>query len=170
MQQRDYFLTLALYHRWANRHLMEKVAAVSDADYVADLGLFFKSIHGTLNHILLVDRIWQGRITGNLFAMTGLDQVLVQERRVLPKELERQAGAWISLIEGLDEQAISRPLKYRNSAGEPREYVLALLLAHGFNHGTHHRGQVTAALSRLGLPTPSIDLPYYLDAVAAGTA
>ena len=170
MLQRDYFLTLARYHRWANRLLLEKVDAVSDTDYAADQGLFFKSIHGTLNHILLVDRVWQGRITGEIFPMTGLDQVLAEDRHALRTEMARQADAWIGLITGLDEQSIGRPLKYKNSAGEPREYVLALLLAHGFNHGTHHRGQVTAALSRLGLPTPSIDLPYYLDAIAAGTA
>ena len=52
------------YNRWANERLYEAASKLSDADYRADRGAFFKSMHGTLNHLLVGDRIWMRRFTG----------------------------------------------------------------------------------------------------------
>ncbi len=46
--------------------------------------------------------------------------------------------------------------------GTPAVLPFAATLAHVFNHGTHHRGQITAALTALGQPCPSLDLVYFL--------
>jgi uncharacterized damage-inducible protein DinB len=43
-------------------------------------------------------------------------------------------------------------------------------MMHVFNHGTHHRGQVTAALTMLGHESPSIDLVYMLQEEQAKSA
>lgn len=60
------FQCLARFNRWANERLYGVVAGLSDADYRADRGAFFGSIHATLNHLLLGDRIWFGRIAGDV--------------------------------------------------------------------------------------------------------
>ena len=46
------------YNAWCNERLYDAAVTVSDADYRADRGAFFKSLHGTLNHILVGDRLW----------------------------------------------------------------------------------------------------------------
>jgi uncharacterized damage-inducible protein DinB len=38
----------------------------------------------------------------------------------------------------------------------------AATLAHVFNHGTHHRGQISAALTAMGQPAPELDLVFLL--------
>jgi uncharacterized damage-inducible protein DinB len=35
-------------------------------------------------------------------------------------------------------------------------------MTHVFNHGTHHRGQITAAMTILGHKCPELDLFYML--------
>ena len=45
------------YNAWCNQRLYDAAALVSDADYRANRGAFFKSLHGTLNHLLVGDRI-----------------------------------------------------------------------------------------------------------------
>ena len=80
---------LARYNAWMNARLYERAAELSDAERRRDAGAFFRSIHGTLNHLLLTDRAWLWRFTGDAriaesrdaagkrIAMTGrLDQVL----------------------------------------------------------------------------------------------
>ena len=52
------------YNAWCNERLYDAAAKASDADYRADRGVFFKSLHGTLNHLLVGDRIWMQRFTG----------------------------------------------------------------------------------------------------------
>ena len=162
MLQRDYFATLGRYHIWADRCLLESLDPIGDADYHADQGLFFRSIHRTLNHLLLVDLLWHGRLTGKPFAVSGLDQELVKERGRLGEELLRQAEVLRDLVIGLDEARIGAANAYLDTEGRRREFPLALQLAHAFNHATHHRGQVTAVITRLGHASPVLDLPYFL--------
>ena len=163
MQLTDYFRELAGYHVWAHRRLLQALDPMSDVEYHADQGLFFRSVHRTFNHLLLGDLLWHGRITGKLFPMSGLDQELVKERASLAEEMMRQAVVLRDLVTGLDETRIRTPSAYLDSTGKRREYPLALQLAHAFNHATHHRGQVTAIITRLGYKSPVLDLPYYLD-------
>src|SRR5690606_37886662 len=61
----DHYRAMARYNRWMNGKLYALAAGLSDADRTRDLGAFFGSIHGTLNHILLADRTWLGRFTGD---------------------------------------------------------------------------------------------------------
>lgn len=162
MLQRDYFVTLGRYHIWAGQQLLESLGPISDMDYHADQGLFFRSIHRTLNHLLLVDLLWHGRLTGKPFAVSSLDQELVKERARLAEELLRQAEVLRDLVSGLDESRIGAVNAYVDTEGRRRESPLALQLAHAFNHATHHRGQITAVVTRLGHESPVLDLPYFL--------
>ena len=70
-------------------------------------------------------------------------------------------GLWRAWLAGQDDSGLLAPLEYRNQAGERFQRSHAEILAHLVNHGTHHRGQVTAAMSALGLETPVLDLLYY---------
>ena len=61
----DHYRALARYNRWMNERLYALCDEIPDADRKRDRGAFFRSIHGTLNHILLADRAWLGRFTGD---------------------------------------------------------------------------------------------------------
>lgn len=66
----------AQYNQTMNRQFYAACEPISDADRKRDLGAFFKSVHGTLNHILLGDKVWLGRIQSQPFAVKSLDQIL----------------------------------------------------------------------------------------------
>src|SRR5690554_6610589 len=53
---------MADYSHWMNQRLYTVCAGMKDEERKCDLNTFFRSIHGTLNHILLVDRLWFARI------------------------------------------------------------------------------------------------------------
>jgi uncharacterized damage-inducible protein DinB len=163
MKQHEYFRALAGYHIWADTRLLKALVPMSDADYHGDQGLFFRSVHRTLNHLLLVDLLWHGRLTGKPFAINGLDQELVKERDRLADETLGAAETLKGLVEKLDDARLESANAYVDTEGFRREYPLCLQLAHAFNHATHHRGQVTAVITRLGHESPVLDLPYYLN-------
>lgn len=153
---------MARYHRWANNVLSEHVRDMDESDYRTDVGLFFDSVHGTLNHILLVDRLWYARFIGDTFAPAGLDEELASNRRDLLKQIDEQSKTWIEFVDTLDEDELKPPLRYENTQGIPRELERGPALLHVFNHATHHRGQASAGLTQLGYPAPEMDLFYYL--------
>ena len=52
-----HFTQLARYNVWATARVLDAVRALPEEAYRRDVGLFFKSIHGTLNHLLVVSTI-----------------------------------------------------------------------------------------------------------------
>jgi uncharacterized damage-inducible protein DinB/GNAT superfamily N-acetyltransferase len=156
---RDQLRLLARYNLWATRELLRHVAELPDADYRRDLGLFFKSVHGTLNHLLLAEHaIWYRRFAEGASPSLALDAEIEPDRRALHERLVEGALSWLPLIEVWPESRLLGTLDYRRLNGEPVSLPFAAALTHVFNHGTHHRGQVTAALTALGRPGPELDL------------
>ncbi len=156
------FPLLAGYNAWANLRVYAAAAALSDADYRADRGAFFRSVHGTLNHILVADRIWMHRFTGEGAAPTRLDEILFEDLSDLAREREREDARIAHWVGGLSEADLERTVRYRTITNpKDVEQPLAPILLHLFNHQTHHRGQVHAMLTGLGAPSLALDLPWF---------
>jgi len=151
--------TMARYNQWMNERLYELCAQVSDAERKRDAGAFFKSIHATLNHLLLGDKIWMGRFTGQPFAFTSLAQELhadFDELRAGRASTDRSIVEWAQSLSDAD---FTRELSYMSAVKpQPRRYPLWFAVAHFFNHQTHHRGQLTTLLSQRGLDPGVTDL------------
>jgi uncharacterized damage-inducible protein DinB len=160
----SHYQMFAGYNAWCNERLYAAAAKLSDADYRADRGAFFKSMHGTLNHLLVGDRIWMLRFTGQGDLPKSLDAVLYEDFVAL-RAARRSEDAGISrYVKSLSEDDLGRKIRYRTFSNPADiEQVLAPALDHFFNHQTHHRGQAHALLSLIigNDATPSFDLIIY---------
>ncbi len=154
--------TMARYDLWATRRLLQAVDALPEADYRRDAGLLFKSVHGTLNHLLVAQRVWYARFADNESPQIPLDTELERDRGPLRDALIEGAQAWQPLLEAWPEARLTGRLEYRRIGGQAMSLPFHATLAHVFNHGTHHRGQVSAVLTACGRPAPELDLPYLL--------
>jgi uncharacterized damage-inducible protein DinB len=135
---------------------------VSAEQYRADRGAYFKSVHGTLNHLLVTDRIWMQRLTGEGAAPDRLDAILFERLEELRVAREAEDRRIVGFVEALDDHRLAGTIKYRRvSSPEQFEQQLAQALAHCFNHQTHHRGQVHALLTGLVGHAPELDLLYF---------
>lgn len=153
---------LAAYHGWANSTLLARIGEVPDGPYYAPAGLFFKSIHGTLNHLLLADRSWYGRFIGKPESYASLALELESDRHALAEQVAARHLLWQGLIDRAPSSMVAGQLHYRTTAGTASTTPWAGTLIHVFNHATHHRGQLTAALTGMGYECPELDLIYYL--------
>lgn len=156
---RQQLQTLARYNQWATERLIKVVDLLPDEAYRRNVGLFFKSVHGTLNHLLLAEHeLWFKRFSGAATGPTALDVEVEPDRQRLWQRLQGDAALWLPWLDGVSELQLLGELHYRRSDGQAMALPFAATLAHVFNHGTHHRGQVTAALTMLGQSCPELDL------------
>lgn len=153
------FEMLAGYNRWANGQLYAAAGELGETDYRADRGAFFRSMHGTLNHILAADRIWMRRFTGRGEAPDRLDAILFEGRGELAQARQAEDERILAYVEGLCESAFEGTFHYR-TISNPRDISqpLAPALIHFFNHQTHHRGQAHCLLTQIAGRAPSLDL------------
>ena len=150
------------YNAWANRRLYDAAAQLDIEQYRVDRGAFFKSVHGTLNHLLATDRIWMQRFTGEGDAPNRLDAILFETFDGLRAAREAEDRRIVDFVDRLDEERIAGTIKYRRvSSPEEFEQALAPALAHWFNHQTHHRGHVHALLTGLVGQAPELDLLFF---------
>jgi uncharacterized damage-inducible protein DinB len=163
MDPTDPYPLLARFNRWVNRRFYGLMAGLPDAERKRDRGAFFGSIHNTLNHLLVVDRLWLDRLEGRSNDIARLDTVLHDGFEPLAAERATVDERLIAYVDGLDATALAKPLRYRFISGTEAETPLHLVLITLFNHQTHHRGQVHALLTQLGMRPADSDIIDYLD-------
>jgi uncharacterized damage-inducible protein DinB len=152
------YTALSTYNQWMNGKLFAVCAGIPDRDRKSDRGAFFKSIHGTLNHILVADWIWLGRFTQQPF-VAKLDEELYSDFSQLQAARERCDLQIVTWAQNLTPDWLNTDLTYTNSSGLTRTLPHWLLVTHLFNHQTHHRGQLTTLLNQLGYDVGVTDLP-----------
>jgi uncharacterized damage-inducible protein DinB len=159
----DHYRMFAGYNRWASRLLYQAVGRLNDEQYREDRGAFFGSLHRTLNHILAADRIWMQRFTGTGEAPSSLDAILFNDLATLSTARAAEDERIVAWVGGLTEADLASRFTY-TSITNPVTVTqrLAPVLAHFFNHQTHHRGQCHATLTALGQPSVILDLVYFL--------
>lgn len=157
-----HFVTFAAYNAWANRRLYDACAEMSDEDRRAEAGAFFGSLHATLGHLVIADRIWLYRFTGAGPAPTALtsgDEIGFDELRADRTATDARIADYVA---GLSERDIERAISYTTiTLPEPITQPLGSALAHMFNHQTHHRGQCHHMLTAAGHEAPPLDLLFF---------
>lgn len=164
MMSPEWLGALARYNRWMNDKLYALADTLGDDARKRDGGAFFKSIHGTLNHILLADRVWLARFTGvtspDGFMAPGiraLDQELYADFADLRRERARTDDELSAWVVALTPEHLAAPLVFMRR-GQRNEFPLWWAVAHVFNHQTHHRGQITTLLTQQGCDPGVTDL------------
>ncbi len=153
--------TMARYNIWQNQQIADVVMKMPRKELEKPRGAFFGSIFETLNHLLWGDSIWMSRFAqldapgvgaAESVSMTPTIAVWSAERF----QLDRQILHW---AEGLKSIQLNGDMTwYSGATGKSQTKPLGLLVAHMFNHQTHHRGQVHAMLTHAGETAPVSDL------------
>lgn len=161
---KPHFTTFAAYNQWANELVYDLAARLAPEEYHAERGAFFGSVHGTLNHILVADRIWLHRMSGDGPDYKILDKPLAESLDDLRALRRAEDDRIIAFIGSFGDDDFEKPFQYVTTEGDTWEQRYCDVLPHFFNHQTHHRGQTSTLLTQSGLPAPEMDLAYYMRA------
>ena len=159
---KQHFMMFAAYNQWANGRIYDAALDLTDEEFNRPVGAFFGSLMGTLNHLLVADRIWMKRFTGEGDAPTALDAIVHRALGALRMAREVEDRRIIEWVGGLSEKALAGRFTYMTVTDmRTVSQRLAPALSHLFNHQTHHRGQAHTILTILGRPSVPLDLIYF---------
>lgn len=158
----DYCKQFARYNRWQNQSVFVAAATLPDGTRKRNMGAFFKSIHGTLNHVLVADYLWLSRLDLEPCAVKSLDEELYGDFDELRKQRGFTDDRLDRVVGKLTVDKLASTLTYRRMSGGAHEVTtpLALVFMHLFNHQTHHRAQVTTLLMQCGVDVGRTDLAW----------
>lgn len=158
------------YHKWANTRIIERLKELPDKVYDQEIKSVFSSIQEVIIHIYQVDGMWLSVMSGDSFSQTMEIIKQLKERSTgkdlaeMEKRYEEVAGQYEAFLNGLDDPDESITI-HHPTYGELDTRVTDLV-KHVVNHGTYHRGNITAMLRQqdhAGVPT---DYIFYLNEIA----
>lgn len=166
---KQYFIYQVDYQHWANEVLFECLDRLEPKSLSEPQGLFFPSIHHTVDHILAVAELWRLRLQGEspIVDFKRLHHPVWRELKNALRQEMRDLQHW---LEARPDGFFESEIAYRSTEGKERRNWVRDVLTHMMGHMVHHRGQVSAVATRLGAPAPEMDYIYYKRAVDAALA
>ncbi|MBZ0143847.1 MAG: DinB family protein [Rhodocyclaceae bacterium] len=166
---KQYFIYQADYQHWANEALFACLDRLDARALSEPQGLFFSTIHHTLDHILVVGELWRLRLQGES-PIVDFKAIHHPDWRDLKKALRLEMRELQHWLESKPDAFFESEIAYRGTDGKERRNWVRDVLTHMMGHMVHHRGQVSAAATRLGAPAPEMDYIYYKRAVDSALA
>src|SRR5215212_9751592 len=102
--RQEHFRMMALYNQYANGRLYDCAARLAPETLAEDRGAFFGSLLGTLNHLLVTDRLWMSRLEGESPWGTRLDEVLHHDFEDLRAARRAEDRRIVEFVHGLSEE------------------------------------------------------------------
>ena len=159
---KQHFMMFAAYNQWANTRLYDAAADLREEEIARDVGAFFGSMLGTLNHLLAVDRVWMKRFTGEGDAPSDIATLLHRALPGLRVAREAEDRRIVDWVNGMSDKALAGRFSYTTLTDmRTVSQRVAPALSHLFNHQTHHRGQAHMVLTVLGRPSVPLDLTLF---------
>jgi uncharacterized damage-inducible protein DinB len=156
------------YHHWANRRLFGLAVDLGDG-VTRDMGKHwsFPTLKGMFAHIYGADNVWltrwKGSSPGRLLGDADFATVADLRTRWDALEVEQR-----SLLAGLGEADLTRPIDYKNTEGKAFRVALGPLLHHVVNHATHHRSEAATMITMISGSPPDTGINTYRVAVVKG--
>lgn len=169
------FRNSARYNERANQEMFAVLAKLTGRARRREVGAWFGSIHGVLNHIIICDINWLRR-----FRSLSPDSTVLNDPCLNPPNLcwehdlhddfkglrESRVRVDQKIRDWFDEFAAVNygvVFHYEDSAGARRSAMAGQAFEFLFLHQIHHRGQISQILDKLGLPNNWGDNGAYLE-------
>ncbi|MBB4217208.1 putative damage-inducible protein DinB [Rhizobium sp. BK212] len=151
------FRKLAYNNALANRRLLQACAALKPREFEAPRTSFFPSLKETLNHIITVDWFYVDGLEGGTLGFQAFEvDEPFDDVSSLAEAQAKVDQRLIALCEALTPEMLVSAVRLHRGA-RIQEERMEDVLAHLFQHQTHHRGQVHAMLSGTSVAPPQLD-------------
>jgi uncharacterized damage-inducible protein DinB len=146
------------YHSWANKQLIEHLSKLPKEIINKEVNSVFPSISQTFAHMYAVDELWFLRINGkSVNSIESKQFKTIQEINDAFTHLHNEILEFLNLKDDLEETVV-----YNNTKGQRFSNSIREIIYHIVNHGTYHRGNISAMIRQLGYQGISTDYIYYL--------
>ncbi len=157
---KSHIVVQADYQHWANEVLFTALDYLQPDVIDSDQGLFFNSIHHTVDHLLQVSQLWHARLQGEPLTVS-YKTISISDWRELKLALRRETRKLQNWLEAQPPEFFDSQIAFIGSEGKPFTMWTRDALTHLFTHYAHHRGQISAVVTRLGAPCPEMDFLFY---------
>jgi len=153
---------LTRYNAWANRLIFDAVAALPEGEATKERQSLFRNMVHTLNHLYVIDLIWQAHLEGREHGYTARNTAEHPPLAELWRAQQEIDSWYIAWSDALTEAALEEQVSFTLIGGNQGVMTRGEILLHVVNHTTYHRGFVADLFYQVPARPPTTDLPVFL--------
>lgn len=150
------------YNYWANKKILEAATKVTPEQSLATAEFPFGGLQATMLHVVDAEYGWRGFFEGNTFS----EDLKVEDFPTfssLEKKFRDEEQVMRAYLNRLTDADVTSHIKYTNDEGVLRNRILWHCLLHVVNHGTQHRSEAAALLTRYNASPGDLDFTVFLN-------
>lgn len=153
--------TLYRYNQWANAKIINAASNLTTEQFIAPDEYPHGGLRGTLTHLLFAEWIWRKRWEGESPTIRLVPEYFPTFES-LKLRWSAEEAELMKFVEQVDDRRLNLPFQYFSTEGVKYENILWESMMHVVNHGTQHRSEVAAMLTKLGHSPGDIDMILFL--------
>lgn len=152
---------LTRYDAWSNKVMYDAVAALPEGEATKERKSLFNNIVHTLNHIYVVDAIWQAHLQGREHGYTARNTAGHPPLAELWRDQQRIDQWYMDWSDGLTQDKLDEEIEYTLIGGNRGSMTRGDVLLHVFHHTAYHRGFAADLFFQVPARPPAMDLPVF---------
>ncbi|HSS45907.1 MAG TPA: DinB family protein [Burkholderiales bacterium] len=157
---KQHFIYQVDYQHWANEQIFIMLDRFDDNVRKSQQGTLSESIHNSVDHMLVLTRVWFGRLKAQPNELP-FNQLLHPDWRELKRAFRQELRDLQRWLETRPEDFFAQQVSYKTGEGRAASFWVRDLLTHLMLQLIHHRGQVTSVAGKLGAPAPELGYLFY---------
>jgi uncharacterized damage-inducible protein DinB len=154
--------TLTRYMAWANDKIYDAVAALPEGEATKPRRSVFKNIVHTLNHVYVIDLIFQAHLEGREHGFTARNTADWPPLTELRRNQRALDDWYIGWSDRLTDYELERKVRFTYVGGGEGMMTCAEIALHLANHTTYHRGYIADMLYQVPAHPPTTDLTVFI--------
>ena len=150
------------YNYWANGQILAATKKVTAEQFIAPAEFPFGGLRGTLTHILGAEQAWRVRFEGQAHLIEDFPETAFPTVEALEAKWREDEASMRAYLASLREEDLEKGVSYPIGEGKTRTRILWHCLIHVANHGTSHRSEAAALLTRYGQSPGDLDFGVFL--------
>ena len=161
MRDRDYLLSLLVYNAWANEEYFKQIVDLPSAEITKQRQSLMKSILVSVNHLLLIDKVWLAHMQGTPHSFDNLQTIQhenIDDLLAAKRKMDREIADYVA---GLSPDELEEVVSYELIGGNRGSLPRFLIITHLAMHGAFHRGFIGDMFGQIPLLPAGQDIPVW---------
>ena len=158
MNNKEYLLNLLNYNSWANDEFFKVIIKLSSEEINKQRKSFMNSIRNSLNHLLVIDKVWLTNMKKEKHTFDNLQTILYENMEQLWKEKKTEEQLIKNYVENLSDKEFEEIVECELIGGNKVLISRSMIITHLVMHGGYHRGIIAEMFGQIPLPPIAQDI------------
>ena len=158
MNNKEYLLNLLNYNSWANDEFFKVIIKLTSEEINKQRKSFMNSIRNSLNHLLVIDKVWLTNMKKEKHTFDNLQTILYENMEQLWKEKKKEEQLIKNYVENLSDKEFEEIVECELIGGNKVLISRSMIITHLVMHGGYHRGIIAEMFGQIPLPPIAQDI------------